>query len=226
VTERSIIFQGSMIRAIRAGRKTRTSRVIKPQPADMDSYVIQLADGVRFATEDKCRRCPYGVAGDVLRVRETWRRAKPELPDGVEYKADNSIVYSARDSAAAYAAYTALLNSNLPRDGKWRSPLFMPKWTSRERILITNVTVERIQEITEEEARAEGVKSVLGFSELWDAINAAPKPDSARGAVAGYKSYPWDAGHCMSAHRGLPWKINGNPFVWIVDFERIKCQKQ
>lgn len=130
--------------------------------------------------------CPYGQPGDLLWVRETWAWYGCERdPREVLYRADTS---------------------NLPEShGRWRPSIHMPRWASRITLRVTGVRVERLQDITEVDAIAEGaqpfrlpchpqretLRHVDGFALLWESINGAGS---------------WDA----------------NPWVWVVEFERVQ----
>lgn len=205
VKERPIIFGPDSIESILSGAKTQTRRVIK---ANID-------EGMRLAHEDGggnwifwsglvapnmaefTKRaypngegvpCPYGKQRDRLWVRESWYCAGEHWCDGypVRYEVDAEL-------AAAVST-------------KWRTPIFMPRWASRITLEITNVRVERLQEITEAGAIAEGVDSVFladlprqattshraDFKQLWDKINAK---------------------------RGYSWA--DNPFVWVLEFRKL-----
>lgn len=199
---RPILFTAEMVRAILDGRKTQTRRVIKPQPLDgflptVGRYcpnMVDRRDGEmypgpeRFGVSDEEQDfpCPYGQPSDRLWVRETWQ-PHPEFsvkePGGCLYRAD-------RGHDLQYP------------DGKWRPSIYMPRWASRITLEIGNVRVERVQEISEDDAGMEGapigfVHSMnhtarAWFHELWDSINAK-------------RGYGWDA----------------NPWVWVVEFKRV-----
>lgn len=172
--ERPIIFNGEMVRAILDGRKTQTRRVIKPQP-----------DGP-WAAPGRTM-CPYGQPGDRLWVRETWahvpRTAYGSL--GMQDPSDEDMA----------AIYRATFDRSPPGTG-WKPSIYMPKWAARIWLEIINVRVERVQEITNEGALAEGVEEhqiphTWMFRELWDSINAK-------------RGYSWDS----------------NPSIWVVEFRR------
>jgi len=179
-----ILFHSDMVRAILNGSKTQTRRIIKNSIDIMKSkYQIN----------------------DILYVRETFRpfsnitmRTKDV---GIEYKADGECIKWFAEIEDAYASF----------DGKWKPSIFLPKKFSRIFLKITNVRVERIQDILEEDAIAEGVApfglhaytcynddeysfptAKESFSSLWDSINKK-------------RGYPWDM----------------NPWVFVYDFERI-----
>ena len=223
MTERPIPFSAEMVRAILKGDKTQTRRVMKPQPAPFvqstpdrhpttrtDSYIDAYC-GERKTPENPrgmsrdwhwwtadnrlgrlVARCPYGQPGDMLWVREAWRAPSQyddwppsRLPPGVD------VQYMA-DASAPWAS-------------RYRSPRFMPRWASRITLRITDVRVERLHDISEEDAKAEGADFVdykiescpglgtykEGFTRLWRDIN-------------GFAS------------------LIANPWVWVISFERVK----
>lgn len=225
--ERPILFSGPMVRAILEGRKSQTRRVVKPQPVPSTEYGrIHPADGsVEWCARDgrvnEITRGPYGVPGDRLAVRETWRFwgwTEDGIP-WVEYRADGkkrlleraTIPFEWGDRLADIWADLSTAG-NCPADDNgegfracdkgWRSPIRMPRWASRITLELTDVRVERVMEISSEDAKAEGLSvedprtsAVTGigrFARLWDQINAK-------------RGYGWDA----------------NPWVWVIEFRRI-----
>jgi hypothetical protein len=177
--ESPIIFSGEMVQAILEGRKTMTRRVVnlgKFRGADVDKCVPSIdglfvpSDGIVFSTpstrfskamQDKIVRCPFGVPGDRLWVRETWQ-TNPDKTK-VIYKADYTDGGFVTDNDIYYG---------------WKPSIFMPRWASRITLEITNVRVERLQEITSEDCIREGIQdhedSVFDrldkFGELWESI--------------------------------------------------------
>lgn len=175
--ERPIIFSGDMVRAILAGRKTQTRRVVKDQNA------VEFSEETREPLYVHSINCPgycdyacngggygdspYGVPGDRLWVREKigiQLTPNDKYPNGlVEYGADYhdgvDFIYEGGGSA-------------------WTPSIFMPRWASRITLEITGVRVERVQEITYLDAIAEGVDR--DYHLLWDRINAK-------------RGYPWSA---------------------------------
>ena len=187
MTDRPILFSGPMVRAILDGRKTQTRRVIKwadldePQPgyswADCLCPEIDPAD-------TPCEICAarFGVryeAGDLLWVKETWAEV------------DGRIVYRATEPDGA---------------PKWKPSIFMPKKHARIWLDVVRVRAERMQLIAEEDAMAEGcspaeatdgsLSYALGFSDLWDSLNAK-------------RGYGWDR----------------NPWVWVIEFRFGRAAK-
>lgn len=191
-----------MVRAILEGRKTMTRRIVKPQPhihhwEIFKSYkqtvsVLDTTSGPVYQFNDWNSekglshdrnievKCPYGQVGDILWVRETWTKLKHE--DGLKYH---------------YKSDYETRRNNIT----WKPSIHMPKEACRIRLEITNVRVERLKDISEEDAKAEGVQfnpqapaSITNkgsFAKLWQSIN-------------GQES--WDM----------------NPWVWVIEFKRYK----
>lgn len=196
-----ILFNTEMVRAILDGRKTCTRRVIKPQPDEKHTYPLGF---VTDSTEKKEVGCfgfaaneyggsiqyvkpPYRYApGDILYVRETWKKA----PNGYYY-------------------YEDWQKNDIADITKWHPSIHMPKEAARIWLKVTDVKVERLQEITEVQAQAEGCNSGLltgactargHFEDLWN--STIKKSDLDR--------YGW----------------NANPWVWIIEFERCEKPKE
>lgn len=194
--ERPILFSGPMVRAILECRKTQTRRVVKPQPekSPVRTYQWKWTPKPKHSVSwngpvrvdcPHCsiwtKHCPYGTVGDRLWVRETHMISFGEI---------------------AYAA----TDQHLVGCDKWRPSIHMPRWASRLTLEITGVRVERLQEISDSDAMAEGVpcepvfdtdRGIDGqvfarkeFQSLWQSING---PES------------WAA----------------NPWVWVIEFKRI-----
>lgn len=219
--ERPILFKGEMVRAILDGRKTQTRRIVKP--LWLGDYLDELDAGSgiwcernnRFPEEIARQNvCRYGVPGDRLWVRETFCQKVDDAgyfvwtPDG---DLDPSCFHYAADG---YEVLKADGDGGFEerRDGSmaspWKPSIHMPRWASRITLEITGVRVERLQDISEEDARAEGVRLARDqtflvpetqynsetykdvFSALWTNINGAGS---------------WAA----------------NPWVWVVEFKRV-----
>ena len=189
--ERPILFSGPMVRAILEGRKTQTRRVMKPQPhpeflaRGVVGVVSQwpMQNGVRWFMRDGMSElvpCPYGNPGDRLWVREMLRH-----PDGDPwlYDADRQpVMASAEDE-------TAMLVWGHHKEQDYCTSMFMPRWASRITLELTDVRVQRVQEISEEDARAEGVQEVThanGVGRCWETYGAefTSHSDSARSSFA------------------------------------------
>lgn len=212
---RPILFSTPMVQAILNGRKTMTRRVVKEnniwctaklQDLDLENSEI-MDSGIEFGkylrvyhkdgdTRHRCF-CKYEI-GDVLWVRETWHPKRHSFPIGLpfEYKA------------------TAKEDGN-PMDEPWKPSIFMPKEACRLFLKITNVRVERLQDITEGDAIVEGVAHVID-------------------KITGYCGYDYiNGGYNLmttpyNGFRSLWKKINGaesweaNPWVWVIEFERVE----
>lgn len=213
--ERPILFSGAMVKAILAGYKTQTRRVIKPMVGRDYKYIpMPTCERIRethFA--GLLAVCPYGVIGDRLWVRETWR-----LWDACtdEYEGDlhTGKLPTVDDHNRRFwkdrVEYRASSSDTEPT---WRPSMFMPRWASRLTLEVVKVRVERVQDISEADAIAEGVRVPEGskhgplepnavmvattardvFSALWDSINEK-------------RNYSWDS----------------NPWVWVIDFHKVK----
>lgn len=198
-----ILFSGPMVRAILAGTKTQTRRVVKRQgdmefdSADPHYGPYWLAYAAGDATgEDAKVRCPYGAPGERLWVRETFAQDVAGCPGGISYRADHS---DPRGDGPAHPM-------------KWRPSIFMPRAASRILLEITDVRVERLQAISEAEARSEGITDGgclnCGNSEPCGCPD--PSPD-ARDAFA----WLW-----QSINGSHSW--HANPWVWVVSFKRLQ----
>jgi hypothetical protein len=173
--ERPIIFSGEMVRAILEGRKTQTRRVIKPQPSN-----IRKSPFSKSGLEDIHGweiKLKYGQPGDRLWVRERWWMDEDDQP---------AIFYASTDKW-----------SDIPM----KSPIFMPRWASRITLEIVSVRVEKLQNISDDDAIQEGVDrkitSIFGYAteryrKLWNYLNAK---------------------------RGYSWA--SNPWVWVIEFKEM-----
>jgi len=237
--ETPIIMQGWGVRAVLADLKTQTRRVVWPQPAGIPRWRCGLNSldgkhGGLWESTDKVFGCPYGVPGDRLWVRETWRTW--DAACGKTYR--SPLVRWAADGAWSCGCEPL---SRQPA-GPWRPSIHMPRWASRITLELTGVRVERVQDISLADVNAEGVSqsrtqfidrvNARGhFSLLWDTINAKPKPryardDHGKKVITHYVSYPWEDTNEVREHRGNPWFLRGNPWLWCLAFERIKLTEK
>lgn len=219
MTERPILFSGPMVRALLDGSKTQTRRVIKDQTIGKD-YSHTLDDGrvhLEWLGTPTCGSgvwdvpersmqiaSPYGVIGDRLWVRESLKFVDTPTTrhDHAVYAADG--VRVPREQGLADWACDGMafgFANSVPS-------IHMPRWASRIMLEVTGVRVERLDDISEADARAEGVTiedrhmngycagetrppSIRAFRDLWESINGDAS---------------WDA----------------NPWVWVVEFKRIE----
>ena len=187
-----ILFNTEMVRAILDGRKTCTRRAVKPQPKR--PYIMEKAPNGRFY---QCLETGEGMdfeykppchPGDVLYVRETWGEntiPHSENFGGIEYRAD---YYGGSEPAL-----------------KWRPSIHMPKEAARIFLRVTDVRVERLQDIDGVGQRAEGAESKHGF-----------------GATRGAFMALWNSTIKLEDRDRYSW--GANPWVWVIEFER--CEKQ
>lgn len=191
--ERPILFNTEMVRAIFDGRKTCTRRLVKFLPGENPQWTGYIKDGLMLynGKNEPCIRKAPCQPGDILYVRETWCSAY----DGEKYfyLADKLTNREER----------LLLNYD---DVKWHPSIHMPKGAARIWLKVIDVRIERLQDITETQAQAEGCNSGLltgpctargQFENLWN--STIKKPDADK--------YGWSA----------------NPWVWVIEFER--CEK-
>lgn len=240
VKERPILFSGPMVRAILAGTKTQTRRVLDRQPFERGGlwqlpmrtrgraawYVneeIRVTENKVTGERTEVRRvvpihewllrfCPYGAAGDRLWVRETWEdsglkkpftmaRGGPELPP---------VLYAA-DLPATWQGHT---------EYRRRPSIFMPRWASRLTLEISEVRVQRLQEISEEDAKAEGIP----FDGTWYLGGIHPVKGTLQCWPFAKTAFErtWDAIQLARDYRAdhdPSWKAN--PWVWAITFKRL-----
>ena len=217
-----ILFNTEMVRAILDGRKTCTRRLVKPQPDEKHIFPLGF---VTDSTEKKEVGCfgfaaneyggsiqyvkpPYRYApGDILYVRETWHKYTKRIGKGESCR------------LAEFYGYKASVANSEDAEEPWHPSIHMPKEAARIWLKVTDVRVERLQEISEDGAVKEGIyvanckdcnapfgcdacpdegyEEIDEFAELWD--STIKKSDIDR--------YGWDA----------------NPWVWVIEFER--CEK-
>ncbi|MER3009167.1 hypothetical protein ABTW51_09225 [Serratia nematodiphila] len=220
--ERPVIFNSEMVRAILDGRKTQTRRVIANVGHD-NCLPLQkrtkTKDGIYTHVMDAhiYGLCPFGMIGNRIWVRETWSDVNLEGAPAVAYRADDEVYdlmeneslldedgafnyQDTRVSKYQFATWHSDLISGT--EGNWRPSIHMPRWASRITLEITAVRVERLNDISEEDAKAEGVAPSqhiitptealyrVGFLKLWQSI---------------YGEESWRA----------------NPWVWVIEFRRV-----
>ena len=210
-----ILFNTAMVQAILDGRKTTTRRIIKPH-YKADEYGFQICTNVvdesdwyvEKTNEDgggfentRYINPPYKV-GDILYVRETWMISNP-MGDTLKGEGTAEYVYKAGYAKGKRVHIIASQEKNL---GVWKPSIHMPKEAARIFLKVTDVRVERLQDISEVEALKEGAQSGMingpcsarfDFQEIWN--STVNKKD--------IDKYGW----------------NANPWVWVIEFER--CEK-
>ncbi len=197
MSERPILFSAQMVRAILAGRKTQTRRVVKITNRTPGlAACLQPADPAWVRPNTAAELCPYGQPGDRLWVREAY------MHEPADYCWEASVSIPFRP---AFTVYRADYPESRPGEG-WKPSIHMPRALSRISLEVTAVRVERLHDISAEDALAEGVNvhpdfhgkppastysPVQAFRDVWETING---PEA------------WDA----------------NPWVWVVEFRRMQ----
>jgi hypothetical protein len=214
IKERPILFSGPMVRALLDGRKTQTRRVVKPQPepcndgtgrfylgpcrgGDPRRHIAALPTGLDL----HAMACPYGVPGDRLWVKETmaWSRNEGQCTHGIQHPEEPPDLVYVADGATV---------QNVPDEYEPRrdtvSSIHMPRWASRITLEVVSVRVERVDDITEADAIAEGMQTLPASQ--W---------------------YPtW-----RDTFLSLFYDLNGraprgtNPWVWVVEFKRVEVSR-
>lgn len=220
--ERPILFSGAMVTAILEGRKTQTRRVVKPVRGYEHNDILKY--GMPFAADpfavwwhssetDRVgclQECPYGKPGDRLWVRESWRAFNP--------------TFQQVGGSGVFARMPMRVYANPPIENEsiiefkadnskgvgYKPSIHMPRWMSRITLEITNVRVERLNDISYDDTKAEGWGGYTNsltptddpfeiagnspstwFRKLWDHING--------------KKHPWES----------------NPYVWVIEFKNL-----
>ncbi|WP_436590155.1 hypothetical protein [Pseudomonas aeruginosa] len=203
--ERPILFNEQMVRAILEGRKTVTRRVMKPQPDFLGSMVDP---NTPFKTLDAGLHaritCPYGEPGDRLWVREAWAAdAQVDAIAPRDFSQGEPIWYPADFSVRQTGC-------SMISKGRGRPSIHMPRWASRILLEITAVRVERLQDISEEQALAEGVHGEPCDHARQACSDIGCWGDTAKGAFG----FLWEQLNGAGAWQANPW-------VWVVEFKRV-----
>ena len=223
--ERGIIFNTEMVRAILDGSKTQTRRIMKPQPKPNEnggtwwpSNICQSMINIEDMMQDNEGvwagiagiACPHGGVGDRLWVRETWQGPlidyadnEPQFKGNHIFEKSDNCVYKADGLAAP-----EFIDSDDNLKQGWRPSIHMPRWASRITLEITDVRVERLQDISKQDAIFEGAPR--GHH----SINVISKrfgfPDFSRS---------WFAQIWMDIYGEDNWAAN--PWVWVIEFKRV-----
>lgn len=207
--ERPILFSGPMVRALLAGKKTQTRRLVKRRkdgelPQVFQDGMFWFADGDAFAMD-----CPHGEPGDRLWVREAWRASH-------QYDAAKPSEIADSGASVMYECDGTYRNWDHLRAGRYRHARFMPRWASRLNRELVEVRVERLQEISEEDSLAEGVTAMEGqFAGCF--VVPGPGPSAMSGTTA-KECYGrlWESINGAGAGR---WAMN--PLVWAVTMKEV-----
>lgn len=207
--EKPILFSTEMVQAILEGRKTQTRRVVKGMALEW------LQPGMfipKYVASPKNYMSPFGFAGDQLWVRETFGMVCPEMMDEDQWgklcveRPHHFDPQSTDEDGVAAAIYHADgefdFKDYADRSFKWKPSIYMPRWASRITLDIVNLRIERLHDISNEDAICEGV---VGFSSPYSEEGPSPR----------------------DKYRDLWEKINGihswdlNPWVWVIEFKKV-----
>jgi len=223
--ERPILLNAEMVRAVLDGRKTQTRRIIQSPAKNMQANGQKVIDyrepgdkwygdhvfSMRnqsgtwcdYTKEQFLAKCPFGAVGDRLWVRESFYEHGHWQGGG--YDPEDS--YFVSDKQVLYPADGIQRPSERKRDDFWRSrpSIHMPRWASRITLEITGVRVERLQDITNQDAMAEGI----GHLYAYDESQPTPKDATRRFAELWQSIYGEES-----------WQAN--PWVWVIEFKRVE----
>ncbi|MDA8499778.1 hypothetical protein [Citrobacter sp. Igbk 17] len=227
MTERGMIFNSEMVRAILDSRKTQTRRIMAIQPEhselglrrvidskngrDNGKYFWSQSDACGLKMRSKVFGCPYGEVGDRIWVRETFQgplfdfdQMDAYCKDSTPFEKAKFCVYKA-DGKPAPEFFDADDNLHCC----WRPSIHMPRWASRLLLEIIDIRVERLNAISQADAIAEG----------------APPSHPSIDCVSQEYGFPdfsrsWFGQTWQHIYGEESW--NANPWVWVIEFERIE----
>lgn len=226
--ERPILFNGEMVRAILSGRKTQTRRErglewTNMSMPDMWDIVVMQDDGALFTLDDggiareTFIKCPYGKIGDRLWVREAWEvlvvdhhdvaigyAATPEITKNI----DREMLTSEQDEQIA----------RFEKKSGFVPSIHMPRWASRITLEITNVRVERLQDISEDDAKAEGLR----YHSLYNEWGGVEKHPCSRPECPQWRWYETPVEAFKNLWDSINQNWQQNPWVWVIEFKVIK----
>lgn len=218
-----ILFNAEMVRAILDGRKTCTRRLVKFLPGENSQWTGYIKDGLMLyngRNEPCIRKVPY-QPGDIMYVRETWQYLY-EL-DGNEQiiEGTGKYYYAATDTIPfdTYVDASGVTHERVP----WHPSIHMPKEAARIWLKVTDVRVERLQDITEEQACMEGTDpwdEVCYENNGWHPTFSDPDSGGDPNMVDGFHKL-WNSTIKKSDLDRYGW--DANPYVWVIEFER--CEK-
>ncbi|MGF3525361.1 hypothetical protein ACQX7J_10610 [Klebsiella pneumoniae] len=231
MTERGMIFNGEMVRALLDGRKTQTRRPIKWKQTRF-TEIGEREDGSKWPwsedaehTCDLWHPCPFGAVGDRIWVRETWGVVSHAFSDDglmIDWVPDRpaTAIHEMPFGNGYYSGYAIYAadgdftwgDDDGYEDGRscWKPSIHMPRAASRILLEITGVRVERLNAISQEDAQAEGME-LTGWRPTYS------DPDSGGEVLTPYDNF---AELWSSIYGEGSWK--DNPWVWVIDFKRVE----
>ena len=235
--ERPILFADRLVRAILDGRKTQTRRPVKGRALEW------LAPDVftpAFVASPDNHLCPFGVPGDRLWVREAWRIADRDYDPGrvrVEYRTTPGVARDSADYTQAWSPWVEVGNDYAMRFRKntdrssarprWRPSIHMPRWASRITLEVADVRVERVQDISIEDAAADGGFRALSKDGGRITKYGIPDADGLPGGIGWpwerWRQSPIDAFESLwdEHYAATPHAWAANPWVWVVSFRAL-----
>lgn len=228
MNEKPILFNADMVNAILSGRKTQTRRIMKVQPQVTEQRLRELGawqDGFNLSQQVNAAfqagfidvSCPLGKPGDQLWVRETFQgplfdyeQMESYLEDSAKFESPECCVYRADGNTAP-----EFVDADDNLHCKWRPSIHMPRWASRINLLITGVRVERLNDISEQDAISEGLECYVddGVPYYGPFNNGDCRPDVVFRGL-------WDS--IYGQKEGENWQAN--PWVWVINFERMEAK--
>lgn len=200
--ERPIIFNTAMVQAILAGKKTQTRRAVKGTGLDWltggfePEYVAAVENNL----------CPFGQPGDLLWVRETFCIGRVDAEDGVEGQTDTVFISQCSGDTDVIHKQWAIAAGVSLVDVTWKPSIHMPRAACRLLLEVTAVRIERLQDISEDDAKAEGCDNEAEAAAQGLGWYERPRRAFRRIWESIYSN--WDA----------------NPWVWVVEFKIAECK--
>lgn len=231
-----ILFSGPMVRALLDGKKTQTRRIAKVKREEfLSSEMLEDLEIRGFETirDDPdgffiVPPCPYGQPGDLLWVRETFARNGFKVGEKVFYRADNESQFMGEMSESngnitGYYIDHWVRNGERRKGSEWKPSIHIPRWASRLTLEITNIRVENLQAISNEDAEAEGFTCMTKDGCVTYKFGI-PDYDGMPGTEnSGWEWKDWQI-EARQAYKKLWESINGseswdaNPWVWVIEF--------
>jgi len=231
-----ILFNTEMVRAILDGRKTCTRRLVKFLPGENSQWTGYIKDGLMLyngRNEPCIRKVPYQL-GDILYVRETWqcwRAHRYEATADIRFRAGGDDVRlqfaNGNTDSIDRLDYDTFVHKWFSHNGEWKPSLFMPKEAARIWLKVTDVRVERLQEMKPVDVIKEGA-----YPDCWDCLNTYGESGSQ--CCYGTEEQCSQCDEVMMEWEKL-WTStikksdidrygwDANPWVWVIEFER--CEK-
>jgi len=230
MAEKPILFSTEMVRAILDGRKMQTRRIIKPQPKTIERDPKKRVPEAFWVDNQRWIKPPY-QSGDILWMRETW-----------QHFCLNRNTIPNRFAGHSDYCYRSTVGNDCCGEGgckKWRPSIHMPREAARLFLTVKNVRVERVQDITPFDCRAEGILFrpfngafphfeewlIKDYHTLWDSIYSEPIPLYEDEKIVSYYSCPWEDVQETCIFKGKPWVIYSNPWVWVTEFEMLTAHE-